>query len=189
MELILDHVMFPVYYNNPFLEVIEDIWRERELGKVFAEPQNESFKGVYLSSKSFYIEYLSNTKSEPYWSNTVYIVLPKTYWGYYEAPDLMTEHFLTPTFGCGYCIVNPDYPYLNSVVSRDEVHDGLTVLISSALEKELLRLGGMNWTLPASGKLRVHESLVHPYDMAIIDENSKLVAPLLQANPLLREFL
>ena len=102
MELAIDHVMFPVYYNNPFLELVEDIWKERKLGKVFTGPQNASFKAVYLRSKGFYVEYLSNTKSEPYWSNAVCVVVPKKHWGYYNAPALLTEHFLTPKFGCGF---------------------------------------------------------------------------------------
>ena len=189
MELVVDHVMFPVYYNNPFLDLVEDIWRERKLGRVFSGPQNSSFKGVYLQSKSFYVEYLSNTKSEPYWSNAVYVVVPKKYWGYYTAPALLSEHFLVPKFGCGYSIISPDYPHLTKVIARDESYDGLAVLISKALEKELLQLAGQQWVLPESRKIRVHDSLTHVHDIAVIDEKSRLVAPLLQANPLMRDLL
>lgn len=53
MELVIDHIMFPVYFNNAFLEVIEAEWRGHGLGKVYSQPQNAVFKGVYFESKSF----------------------------------------------------------------------------------------------------------------------------------------
>jgi hypothetical protein len=189
MELVVDHVMFPIYFNNPFLGLVEEIWRDRKVGRVFSQPQNPSFKGLYLRSKSFYLEYASNTKNEPYWSNAVYVVVPKKYWNFYEEPVLRTEHFLLPKFGGGYSIVSPEYPHLNSSAAQNETYDGLTLLISKALEDELLQVAGQKWTLPRSGKVRVHDGLKHLTDIAVIDEQSKLVAPLLEANPLLREFL
>ena len=189
MELVVDHVMFPVYHNNAFLEVVEAEWRTQSIGKVYSQPQNPVFKGAYFESKSFYVEYLSTVKSEPYWSNTVYVVVPKKRWSHYKNPALLTEHFLVPTFGCGYALASPEFPYLNSAVAIGQTYDGLTLLISKALEQELLRVAGQRWVLPPSGKVRVHEKLLHVHDIAVINDKSKLVAPLLQPNPILREFL
>jgi hypothetical protein len=188
MELVVDHVMFPVYFNNSFLEVIEAEWREQNAGRVYSMPQNRVFKGLYFESKSFYVEYLSTVKSEPYWSNAVYVVVPKTCWSHYESPALVTEHFLLPAFGCGYTLVSPDFPHLNSTLAKSQTYDGFTLLISRALEQELLKVAGQSWILPRSGKVRVHEKLVHAHDIVVINDKSKLVAPLLQPNPVLREF-
>ena len=181
--------MFPIYLNNPFLDIVEKIWTEQRSGKVFNQPQNAAFKGVYLQSKSFYVEYLSNVKDQPYWSNAVYVVVPQKHWGYYDKPALLDEHFLLPKFGCGYTLVSPDFPYLNSLSAREQHYDGLTLLISEALKLELLSIAGLQWRLPDSGKVRVHKNLIHVHDMAVVNEKSQLVAPLLQPNPLLREYL
>jgi hypothetical protein len=188
MELEIDHVMFPVYANNPMLETIESIWNEKNKGKVYTQPQNENFKGVYLGTRSFYVEYLSTVASQPYWSNAVYVVVPTEYWSAYENPALRTEHFLVPWFGSGFQLVSPDYPYLNKNIAGDEDRDGLTILISPALEKELLSIGGQKWALPANGKVKVHDGLAHLHDIVVIDSNEKLIAPLLEANPVLRDF-
>lgn len=188
MELIIDHVMFPVYLNNALLERVEPNWKERNAGKVFTQPQNRSFKGLYMSSKSFYVEYLSTVETEPYWSAAIYVIVPNEYWDAYESPALKTDHFLIPSFGSGYQLLSPSFPHLNSEVSKEESYDGLTILISKALEQELLNIGGKKWRLPANGKVRVHEGLHHLHDIAVIDENEKIVAPLLEANPVLREF-
>lgn len=188
MELKIDHVMFPIYANNSFLEIIEAEWKERTSGKVYSQPQNDFFKGVYLRAKSFYVEYLSNVESQPYWSNAIYVVVPTKYWSYYKNPAMRTEHFLVPYFGSGFQLVSPDYPNLNEKTSDEETYDGLTILISSALEKELLNIGGQKWILPQSGKIEVHKGLVHPHDIVVINEKSKLVAPLYEANPILRDY-
>lgn len=188
MELRIDHVMFPVYANNPFLETIESQWTQKKSGKVFTQPQNDFFKGVYLQSKSFYVEYLSTVESQPYWSNAVFVVVPTEYWSHYEEPAMKSEYFLVPYFGSGFQLVSPDYPHLNEIVSADETYDGLKILISSALKNELTNIGGQEWLLPKSGKVEVHEGLVHPHDIVVIDEHAKLVAPLLEANPILRDF-
>jgi hypothetical protein len=178
MELQLDHVMFPVYFNNQFLNIVEQVWKDQLSGRVFQMPQYPAFKHVLHFSKSFYVEYLSTVQSEPYWSNAVYVVVPKQYWGFYKSPALVTEHFLIPQFGSGFQIVSPQFPHL----------DGFTLLISKALEESLLNIGGQKWVLPSNGKIRVHEKLHHVHEIAVINEKSKLVAPLLHPNPLLREF-
>lgn len=188
MELEIDHVMLPVYFNNALLESIESVWRDRARGRVFTQPQNDFFKGVYLQSKSFYVEYLSTVETQPYWSSAIFFVVPKQYWGHYENPAMVNEHFLIPSFGSGYQLVSPDYPYLNSKTAKDETYDGLKVLISSALEQQILAIGGQKWSLPKNGKLQVHDGLAHLHDIVVIDENDKLVAPILEANPILRDF-
>lgn len=189
MELIVDHIMFPVYFNNAFLDLAESNWKERNTGEVFSAPQNPAFKGIYFKTRSFYVEYLSTVKNEPYWSNAIYVVVPEKYWDFYRQPALVNEHFLIPYFGCGYQLVSPDFPHLNSIISKEIPYDGLTILISRALEKQLTSIGGQSWSLPENGKIQVHDGLLHVHDMAVIDQNSKLVAPILQSNPLLREFL
>jgi hypothetical protein len=189
MELQLDHVMFPVYFNNPFLNIVEKLWKEQSSGRVVQMPQYPAFKHVLHFSKSFYVEVLSTVQSEPYWSNAVYLVVPKQYWRFYKSPALVTEHFLIPQFGAGFQLVSPDFPHLNSVEARGESYDGFTLLISKALEESLLNIGGQKWVLPGNGKIRVHEKLLHAHEITVINEKNKIVAPLLQPNPVLREFL
>ena len=186
MQLQIDHIMFPVYFNNAFLGVVEETWKGNAIGRVFAQAQNALFKAVYLQSKDFYVEHLSTVESEPYWSNTLYVVVSKEFWSYYAAPALRTEHFLIPRFGCGFSLVNPDFPHLHSSLP-EQSYDGLSILISSALESELKTLAGRAWGLPPH--LRVHSGLHHAHDIVVVDGNSKVVAPLFQANPLLREYL
>lgn len=188
MELEIDHVMLPVYYNDALIDSIESVWRDRARGKVFTQPQNDFFKPVYLQSKSFYVEYLSTVQAQPYWSSAVFFVVPKQYWDHYKNPAMVNEHFLIPSFGSGYQLVSPDYPHLNSKIVKDVMYDGLKILISAALEEQILGIGGKQWSLPKDGKLQVHDGLAHLHDIVVIDENAKLVAPLFEANPILRDF-
>ena len=188
MELIVDHVMFPVYDNNKLLDSIESAWEGKGVGRVFTQPQNAMFKGAYIQSKSFYVEYLSTVETQPYWSNAIYLVVDKKYWSQYKNPALVNEHFLIPSFGSGYQLVSPDYPYLNSASKQAVEYDGLQILISKALNDELLRIGGQTWTLPESGIVQVHDGLHHLHDIVVIDDKSKLVAPLYEANPILRNY-
>lgn len=186
MQLQIDHIMFPVYFNNALLGLVEETWKGKAIGRVFTQAQNAVFKAVYLQSKSFYVEHLSTVESEPYWSNTLYVVAPKEFWSYYTEPALRTEHFLVPRFGCGYALVSLEFPYLHSSLP-EQSYDGLSILISPALEAELKTLAGIAWELPSN--VRVHNGLHHGHDMVVVDGNSKVVAPLYQANPLLREYL
>jgi len=188
MELKIDHVMFPIFFNDALLKFIEEDWTLRKTGKVYTQPFNGAYTGVYLPSQSFYVEYLSTAESQPYWSNAVYLVVPTKYWDAIENPAMRNEHFLIPYFGSGYQLISPDYPHLNSKVSENESYDGLTILISKALEKELLTIGGQQWTLPKNGKVQVHDGLHHMHDIAVIDENSNMIAPIFEANPVLRDF-
>jgi len=52
MEITIDHVMFPVYFNNSFLNSVEENWTQRNLGYVDTQAQNDFFKGLYLHTKS-----------------------------------------------------------------------------------------------------------------------------------------
>ena len=121
----------------------------------------------------------------------MYVVVPKRFWNYYKDPAFVSEYFLIPSFGCGYQLISPDFPNLNKHLAKDRniTYDGFVLSISRALEKDLLSIGGAQWSLPSNGKVRVHEKLLHVHDIAVIDENSKLVAPILQPNPLLRDHL
>lgn len=186
MQLQIDHVMFPVYFNNDFLSIVEKTWKKKAIGSVFSGPQNAVYKGVYLQTKSFYVEHLSTVESEPYWSNTLYVVVAKELWSYYATPDLRSEHFLVPRFGCGYSLVSPEFPHLHSSLP-EQTYDGFSILISSALASELTMLAGKSWALPP--QIRVHSSLHHAHDIVVVDGDSKVVAPLFQTNPLLREYL
>lgn len=186
MQLHIDHIMFPVYFNNAFLDIVEQTWKGKATGRVFSQPQNAVFKAVYLQGKSFYVEHLSTVESEPYWSNTLYIVVPKEFWSYYATPALRSEHFLIPRFGSGYSLVSPEFPHLHSSLPKQS-YDGFSILISSALEAEVKTLAGKAWSLPPN--VQVHSGLHHAHDMVVVDGESKVVAPLYQANPLLREYL
>jgi hypothetical protein len=186
MQLQLDHVMFPVYFNNAFLDLVERDWKKRNIGRVFSEPQNPVFKGVYLQTRSFYVEHLSTVENEPYWSNALHVIVPTAHWSHYSNPDLRTEYFLVPRFGCGFALVSPEYPHLHSTLPQ-QTADGLTVLISQTLAVALKAIGGKTWRLPP--QVRVNDKLLHAHDIAVVDDHSKLVAPLFQANPVLRELL
>ena len=74
----------------------------------------------------------------------------------------------------------PESPILNSKREDATTYDGLKILISKALEGELLNLCGLEWELPAC--IAVDEGLYHAYDMAVINENDNLIAPLHQSN-------
>lgn len=186
MELKIDHVMFPVYFNDAMLEHVEAEWDYYGKGKVFKQPSNGTYTGVYIAGKSFYVEYLSSVDTEPYWSTALYVVMPTEYWDAYEEPVMRNDHFLIPWFGSGYQLISPEYPHTHDKTSKDQEYDGMTILISKALEQELLNIGGKKWTLPKH--VRVHDGLYHMHDIAVINENSKLVAPLFEANPVLRDF-
>lgn len=189
MELLIDHVMFPVYLSNEFLDVVEKDWKRRNVGRVFSQAANPSFKPIYFQSKRFYVEYLSNVSSEPYWSNAVYVVVPTELWGYYKNPVIRNEYFLVPSFGCGYQLINPEFPHLNSLIAEDKGvnYNGFELLVSAQLHETLLNIAGEKWSLP--DWVQIHDKLMHVHDIAVVDEQSKLVAPILQPNPILREFL
>lgn len=188
MDIVLDHVMIPAYFNNPLLELVEAHWKGQKGGRIQTYPQGPAFKQLVQFTKSFYVEQLSTVKSEPYWSNAVYCVVPVEFWDHYKHPPIRSEHFLVPQFGAGYALISPDYPHLNSKIAATETYDGLTVFISAALAKALTNIGGATWALPKNGPLKINPDLHHPTDIVIINERNERVAPLFQPNPLLRDY-
>jgi hypothetical protein len=101
----IDHVMFPIYNNNNFLNEVANEYKKNKKYMYLIGKQQPSYKGIYLHSKNFYIEHLSTVKGEYYWSNSLAILLDKKYWSYYKKPDSISEHFMTPKFGCGYFLL------------------------------------------------------------------------------------
>lgn len=188
LELQIDHVMFPVYHNDAFLDEVREIWKGHNKVDIVEGGEEGEYKGVYFRSKRFYVEHLSTSKGNTYWSNNVYVIVSKEHWGRIKNPAKVFEHILIPSFACGYQLVSPEFPYLNSKISQGVTYDGFTLLISAKLEKDLLNLCGLKWKWPTSLKVKVHEGLLHPYDMAVIDEGNTLIAPLYQSNFGLKEY-
>ena len=180
MELQIDHISFPVYNNFEFLKEVEDNWKKYANGLVEIGKDRPAFTGVFYYSKNFYVEHLSTQKDDGYWCNTVYVVVDKKYWGHYENPKFLNEHWLKPDSRSGFAIFSPATPFLNSSLKKDISYDGLKILISKTLENELTNLCGLKWKLPSY--MTVHEKLLHAYDMAVINENDRLIAPLHQSN-------
>lgn len=185
MQLVIDHVMFPTYLGDQLLDEVEWTWRNREYGKVFREAERKEFLPLYCQSKQFYVECLSNRSTFSYWSNAVFVVVPKELWSYYKEPAHVSEHFLIPYFGSGYQLVSPDFPNLNSKLTG-EFDEGFTLLVSPDLYKILARIADREWKLP--DHLKPHTDLKHMHDMAVLDAKDRLVAPLYQANPALKGY-
>ena len=158
---------------------------KREYGKVFRETEREEFLPLYCRSKQFYVECLSNNSTYSYWSNSVYVVVPKEFWGYYKEPAHISEHFLIPYFGSGYQLVSPDFPSLNSNLPGD-FDEGFTLLVSPDLYNVLTKIADQDWELP--DHIKPHNDLKHMHDMAVIDKEDRLVAPLYASNPALRAY-
>lgn len=181
-KLVIDHVMFPIYNNNDLLTEIEAEWKKNNNYLVTIGEQNQLFKGIYLDSKNFYIEQLSTTKGNAYWSNAIAIVLDKKYWDYVDKPDEISEHFMTPKYGCGYFIVDPNYQFTHQKINKSD-YDNFTIHVSKELAEALTNLAGMQWVLPEY--IKVSDVLCQAYDI-IVTDNNKHIAPLFQANtPLL----
>ena len=125
----IDHIMFPVYNNNDFLDEVALEYNKNKNYVYDIGEQTSMYKGIYLYSKNFYIEHLSTIKGQYYWSNSLAILLDKKYWSYYKNPDLIDENFMTPKFGCGYFFVNPKYKHINKNISKS-TYDNFTIYIS-----------------------------------------------------------
>lgn len=98
MELIVDHVMFPVYNNNGYLDEVEKELKKYYKSNLNKGSQNKLYKGIYLHCDQFYIEHLSNTRGNYYWSNAICIQCDKKYWKYYKNPDSISDDFMTLVF-------------------------------------------------------------------------------------------
>lgn len=185
MQLVIDHVMFPVYLGDSLLGEVEWTWKDRGYKRVFREAARPEFLPLYCQSKQFYVEYLSNRSTFSYWSNAVFVVVPKTLWGNFKDPAHISEHFLIPYFGSGYQLVSPQLPNLNRNLGSD-VDEGFRLLVSSTLYKVLQNVAGQSWTMP--DYVVVHEDMKHMHDIAVLDGKDRLVAPLYEANPALRGY-
>lgn len=179
--LSVDHVMFPVYHNPDFLNFTKKYW------KIFSNnitsQNHNTFFGVYLFGKDFYVEHLSVNKKLPapqqYWSNSLCIALDTKYWHRFKKPFFKSEQYLTPYVGCGYFLINPKYQHKKKSSVK------LKILISKSLKKEIEMLTKMK--LPSY--IKTHKLLLHNYDIVVTSNKNKLVAPLLQSNfPLVSEF-
>ncbi len=181
MELEVDHISFPVYNNLAFLDEVEGSWREHGSGRVQMGPQGPQYTGVFYLTKNFYVEHLSTAKNDGYWSNTIYVVVDKKHWDHYENPDSRNENWLKPRMHGGFAVFGPDsLPVQWSRQQPTIPYAGLKLMISSALEDQLKNVCGLKWELPPY--LEVDERFLHPYDMAVINEDRRLIAPLHQCN-------
>jgi len=54
----IDHVMFPVYNNNNFLDEVANEYKTNKKYIYSIGKQQQSYKGIYLYSKNFYIEHI-----------------------------------------------------------------------------------------------------------------------------------
>lgn len=174
----IDHIMFPIYNNNNLLDEIKEEWKKNKNYIIKEGKQNPTFKGIYLQGKDFYIEHLSTTKSNYYWTNSLAIILDKKYWSYYKNPVLIDDNFMTPEFGCGYFFVNPEYKFTHQNINESN-YNNFTILISKNLKKELEKIAGIKWTLPKY--MKTDKRLCQKYDIFVMDGN-KMVSPLFQAN-------
>jgi len=174
----IDHVMFPVYNNNNFLEEVANEYKKNDKYVYNIGNQEKLYKGIYLYGKSFYVEHLSTIKGETYWSNSLAIILDKKYWSYYKNPDMIDDNFMIPKFGCGYFFVNPNYPYTNDKKNKSD-YDNFIIYISNELEYELKNIGGISWTLPKY--IKVDNNLKHKYDIVVKDDDV-IIGSLFQSN-------
>lgn len=174
----VDHVMFPVYNNNKFLEEVANEYKTNEKYIYSIGKQQPSYKGIYLYSKNFYVEHLSTVKGEYYWTNSLAIILDKKYWAYYKNPVILNNDFMTPKFGCGYFFVNPEYNFTNKKITKSK-YDNFTIYISKNLKNSLTNIAGLKWKLP--NYIKTHNKLCQPYDIIVKDKNT-IIGPLFQTN-------
>lgn len=174
----VDHVMFPVYNNNNFLDEVANEYKKNKKYIYSIGKQEPSYKGIYLYSKNFYIEHLSTIKGEYYWSNSIAIILDKKYWSYYKNPVILDDNFMRPTFGSGYFFVNPEYKFTNKKNLKSN-YDNFTIYISKNLKKELTNIAGLKWKLPKY--IKTNDKLCQQYDI-IIKDRDVVIGPLFQTN-------
>jgi len=170
--------MFPIYNNNEFLKEVATEYKKNKNYDYKLGKQNPTYKGIYLLGKSFYIEHLSTVKGQYYWTNSLAIILDKKYWSFYKKPDSMSEHFLIPKFGCGYFLVNPDYPATNDKINKTN-YDNFAIYISEELKQKIKTIGGLKWKLPKY--IKTSKALKQLYDIIVMDNNI-MIGPLFQSN-------
>jgi hypothetical protein len=77
-RLQIDHVMFPVFSNPTFLDMVDAHWTKQEHSGAIrreSEVKHSLYSAAYLSGRDFYVEHLTTAETEPYWSNAVYVVV------------------------------------------------------------------------------------------------------------------
>ena len=179
MKLKVDHVMFPVYNNPGFLDEVEEAWKRLGPG-AFPRFSTPAYSNVCYNSKNFMAEHLSTPKGDGYWTNTVFFRVDKKHWDYYENPASRDEISIRPEFRGGYALFAPDAPFEDIHKRTDLAYDGLTLLISPALEEKLTKLCGLKCELPSC--VAVDKKLVRVFEMVVINEKKQLIAPLFQCN-------
>jgi hypothetical protein len=178
MNIIIDHVMFPIYNNNNFLLEVAKEYKKEKI-KFNVGKQNKLYKGIYLFCGDFYIEHLSTTKHNYYWTNALCIQCDKKYWKYYKNPDSQSEDFMTPKFGCGFFLVSPTSDYVKWR-QRNRISCGnMIIYVSKKLYDSVKNLCGLMWNIPKY--VKVHKLLLQPYDIVVMDKLNR-IAPLFQTN-------
>ncbi len=120
-ELIVDHIMFPVYNNDTFLDEMKEIWDAKNVGEIKRDDY-DAYSGVFFQTKSFYVEYLSTNKGDGWWKNRICIVMDKKYWDYYQEPFIKDDFFLTPEITSGFFLVSPEYiKTSNNLVHKTDI--------------------------------------------------------------------
>ena len=176
--LTIDHVMFPIYDNNNFIATVNKYWKK------FNSKVKNQHDRIFLNTKNFYVEYISVSKKlsplDCFWSNAICIELDDHYWNMVKNPLIKTDYFITPYAGCGYFFVNSKYKYINRNINKNKNNNNGFIFISKKLWDELEYLFDIEWRLP--NYIIIDKNLLHNYDMFVLDENYKLMAPYLQSN-------
>ena len=160
--------MFCTWSNQDYLKEVKKWYTKRKL-KANIGKQQQQYRGVYHFGSDFYIEYLTTTKSEVYWSNAICVVLDKSKWSTFKNPVIKTESFLMPRYGCGYFFVTPEH------ANKKRGPNQYTIYVSNALHKELSAYG----KLPAYVKTDV--KLKQPWDI-LVYHKKELYGPLFTCN-------
>jgi|AntAceMinimDraft_17_1070374.scaffolds.fasta_scaffold07273_3 hypothetical protein len=178
-ELVVDHIMFPVYNNDAFLDEVKEIWETKGVGEIKRDDY-EAYSGVFFKTKKFYVEYLSTNKGDGWWRNRICVVVDKQHWDYYKEPFLKDEFFLTPEITSGFFLVSPEYNSTNTKINKDIDYKGFTIYISEALKEKLENICDLKWKLP--DYIKTNKNLIHETDIVVVDGKGEYVAPFLQCN-------
>jgi hypothetical protein len=169
--------MFPIYYNPYFLTIVKKYWN------TFNSKISSQKDRIFLYKYSSYIEHISISNklpdNEQYWSNALCIELDKKYWKFFKNPFIINDNFLTPKAGCGYFLMDPNYKYSNKKINKSN-NNNFIIYISKKLYDELQHLVGLNWKIPSF--IKIHKELLHNYDIIIVDDKNKIIAPYLSCN-------
>lgn len=177
--LIVDHIMFPVYNNDAFLDEIKEIWTEKKVGEI-ERADYDAYSAVFFKTRNFYVEYLSTNKGDGWWVNRICVEVDTTYWDYYKNPFSKDGNFLIPEIDSGFFLVSPHYDSVNSKINTDINYSGFTIYISEILKDKLINVCGLKWELP--DYIRTNKNLIYERDIVVVDEDGEYIAPYLQCN-------